>query len=129
MKKNNYWLAAGIINLLTALLHLIGGQIDLINPFLESNLSLQVRTELLGAWHMVTLLLFSSALIFIISGRDTTKPKNSALISYISYSYIGFSLIFIGLSIYYNILAPQWIILLPIGLLGLIGINKQVKNV
>ena len=63
--KNTYWIIAGILNLFTSILHLIGGQIDLINPLFKSNLSIQIKSQLLGGWHMVTIILFASSFIFI----------------------------------------------------------------
>jgi hypothetical protein len=32
--KNSYWVIAGILNLITFFLHLVGGQIDLVNPMI-----------------------------------------------------------------------------------------------
>ena len=62
--KNTYLIIAGVLTLFTAFLHLIGGQIDLINPLFKSNLENQIQTELLGVWHMVTIILFASSIVF-----------------------------------------------------------------
>ncbi|PKV48945.1 hypothetical protein ATE84_0961 [Aquimarina sp. MAR_2010_214] len=128
MKRNKYWIIAGIINIFTAILHLIGGQLDLINPFMESNTDLQIKTELLGVWHMVTIMLFASSILYFKYGFSITKKVDIALVSFISYLYIAFSFAFILSSVYKSVLAPQWVLLLPIGLLGIIGAKKLKTN-
>ena len=40
--KNTYWIIAGGISVITFFVHLIIGQIDLINPLIESGLTTQV---------------------------------------------------------------------------------------
>lgn len=124
MKKNIYWLIAGIINSFTALLHTIGGQLDLVNPLIESNLTTEQKGQWFGAWHIVTLTLFFTAYILL---KNVFKPdqKESATIKYIGLAYILFSVPFIISSLTNQLLIPQWILLLPIGLLITIGNKKQ----
>lgn len=128
MKKNKYWIIAGIINIFTAILHLIGGQIDLINPLMESSIDLQIKTELLGVWHVITCVLFASSILYFKYGFNTAKKANIELVSFISYLYIAFSFVFIFSSVYKSILASQWVLLLPIGILGIIGTKKSKTN-
>ncbi len=123
--RNIYYIIAGVINLFTALLHSIGGQIGLINPFLKSNLENQTKTELLGVWHMVTIILFASSFIFIYKGFKQKEKLNTELSSFISYLYILFSVVFVAVSLLNSILAPQWILLLPIGVFGLMGAKRK----
>ncbi|WP_338790711.1 hypothetical protein [Bernardetia sp. MNP-M8] len=121
--KNIFWLLAGILNLFTALLHTFGGQVGLINPLLSSNLDNQVQTEFLGVWHMITLFLFFTSAVFI---KNYFAPKEECrvIIQFISYVYFLFSISFIAVSFMNQLLAPQWTLLLPIGILGLIGVKK-----
>jgi len=123
--KNIYLIIGGIINLFTAFLHLIGGQITLIKPLNDSNLELQVKTELLGVWHMVTIILFLTSFLLLYFGFKQGKSLPKELIKFIGYIYILFSVSFIILSIINSQLAPQWTLLLPIGVLALIGIRKS----
>lgn len=125
---NTYWIIAGILNLLTFLLHLIGGQLDLINPLFQSDLNAQIQTELLGAWHMVTIILFASSIIYFKYGIIKKGRESFDAIAFISYLYIAFSFAFIFSSLFNSIFAPQWILLLPIGLLGVLGIRKSKTN-
>ncbi len=123
--KNKYWKIAGIISLLISLLHTIGGQITDVSPLLKSNLEDLVKTELLGAWHMVTITLFTTSFIFLYFGFKRKENPNIELLSFISYLYILFGLGFAIISLVQDTFAPQWIMLLPIGILGLIGIKKS----
>jgi len=122
MKTRNYHLiTAGIINLFTALLHTIGGQLDLINPMLSSSLNISEKTQLLGVWHMVTVILFSSSLLLLYYAFN---KKDRILIRVIGYLYILLSIPFIVISLLYGTLVPQWILLLPIGILSILGVKK-----
>jgi heme/copper-type cytochrome/quinol oxidase subunit 3 len=122
MKKQNrniYWIIAGIINSFTALLHAIGGQVDLVSPLMKSNLGIQSKTEWLGVWHIVTIILFVSSYYLLKNGLNSTK-RNSEAVQLIGILYILFSAAFIMSSLYMKTFAPQWVLLLPIGVLSLI---------
>lgn len=123
-KKNLYLIVAGILNLLTALLHTIGGQIDLVSPLLESNLTVQARSEWMGVWHVITIMLFASSFYFLKLGYSKTKNLDFSTTKFLGILYCLMAVPFILSSIYFKTLAPQWIILLPIGVLTLVGIKK-----
>lgn len=122
--RNNYWLIAGVTNMFVAILHTVGGQIDLIAPLLNSEVDIHIKTELLGVWHMATIILWSTSLIFFQFGFNF-KRNNFKLITFISYLYFFFSGAFICSSLFSSVLAPQWILLLPIGILGVLGMKKM----
>lgn len=122
--KNNYWIIAGILNLLTFFLHLIGGQIDLVNPMLETSLSLEKSAQLVGAWNMVTIILLATSFILLSAGFGKKYSTNTEMIQFIAYLNLSFCLPSIIASFYYGLLVPQWIFFLPIGLFTIIGLNK-----
>lgn len=124
-KKNLYWLIAGIVNLFTALLHTIGGQIDLVNPMLRSNLESQTKAEWFGVWHMVTIILFASSYLVLKNAIVDYKKRQMELMKYIGILYILLSIPFCISSMIHKLLAPQWILLLPIGGLILYGVMKN----
>lgn len=120
-----YWKIAGCINLFTAIVHTVGGQIDLVTPLLNSHLQTQTKAEWLGGWHLITVMLFLTSFWLLKMGFSTKKSPSEDVLKLIGYFYIMGSVSFIISSIYFNVLAPQWIILLPIGILTLLGINKS----
>lgn len=124
-KKNIYWLIAGFINLFTAVLHTIGGQLSLVNPLMRSNLSEQAKAEWFGAWHMVTIILFFTTYVVIKNGMKNAQNRQTEVVKYIGHLYIALAVPFIVSSIIHSLFAPQWILLLPIGLLIYFGTKKQ----
>jgi len=122
--KNKYWIIAGILNFLTFLLHLIGGQIDLVNPMMESSISLEKSSQLLGAWHMVTIILLAPSYILLLAGFGIKYSTNFEMIKLIGYLNLSFCLPSILISFYYSLLVPQWIFFLPIGSLTILGLKK-----
>jgi hypothetical protein len=120
-----YWLIAGGINLFTAILHTIGGQLELVNPLMNSNLIDQKKAEWIGAWHMVTIVLFLTSYVLIKNCMGKNENRQTEIVKYIGFLYIAFSVPSIASSIFYKLLAPQWILLLPIGVLALYGIKNR----
>lgn len=121
--KNIYWLLAGGISAFTFIIHLTLGQIDIVNPMLESELTIQVKTELLSVWHMISVILLATAGLFFYYGIKNFP--SSVMICLLSNLYLVFGLVFIASGLYSWIFVPQWILLLPIGIFGLIGIKKH----
>jgi len=118
--KNKYLLIAGILCMVTAFLHLISGQASLVSPLLISNTTDQVKGEWIGVWHMVTIILFYSAWILL-------RPFQSSqveLLKFLGKSFIAFGLVFVMTSLYFGLLTPQFILLIPIGVLILMEVNR-----
>lgn len=127
-KKNTYWIIAGILNFITFFLHLIGGQLDLVNPMLDTTLNVEKSSQLVGAWNMVTIILIGTSYILLLAGFGKKYTTNTELIRMIGYLNLSFCLPFIIAGFYYGLLVPQWIFFLPIGILTLIGLNKVKKD-
>ena len=122
-KKNTYWLIAGLISTISFFIHLILGQSTLINPLLESKLTLQVKTELLGVWHMISLILFATSFLYFY--YSIKNVISSITICLLSNLYLAFGVIFIISGLINSVFTPQWILLIPIGIFGLLGIKKH----
>ncbi|PKH50732.1 hypothetical protein CXF68_08525 [Tenacibaculum sp. Bg11-29] len=126
--KNKYWIIAGILNLITFFMHLIGGQLELVNPMIETSLNLEKSSQLIGAWHMVTIILLVTSSVLLSAGFGKKYATNSEMIKSIGYLNLSFCLPFILTGFYYGLLVPQWILFLPIAILTFIGVNKTKKN-
>ncbi|MBN1485172.1 MAG: hypothetical protein JXA37_10650 [Chloroflexia bacterium] len=123
---NAWWLAAGIVGLITALIHLIGGQIEIIRPFSQSDLAAMPRGTLHACWHMVTVILFASAGIMLYLGASPQNGEQTLLALFIGGQFVAYALVFLVLTLAGDwdkklIRLPQWMLLLPIGLLSIIG--------
>ena len=122
---NTWILIAGIIGLFTAFVHIIGGQLDPVRPFLKSELPDVLKATLLGCWHMVSVFLLISGGVLAYVGWFNLNSFQNIVIA-ISTSFILFSLVFIFVGWYFFkfktfVKLPQWVLLLPIGVFGLIG--------
>ncbi len=125
--KNKYLIIAGIFNSITFFLHLIGGQLDLVNPMIETTLSIRKSSQLIGAWNMVTIILLATSYVLLSAGFKKKYATNIELIRLIGYLNLSFCLPFIIASFYYGLLVPQWIFFLPIGVFTMLGL-KKVEN-
>ncbi len=123
---NSWIFAAGIIGLFTSLVHIFAGQVDPVRPFLKSELPDIPKATLLGCWHIVSTILVLSGGALTYIGWFNLSSLQSMVIG-ISISFVMFSLVFIIVGWYFFkfqtfIKLPQWLLLLPIGILGLIGV-------
>ena len=118
--------ASGLVCLFTALVHILAGQADPIKPFLKSNLPDVPKATLLACWHMVSAILVISGLVLSYIGWYDDKALYSTTVGF-GITFIVFSGVFIAVGWYFFksksfIKLPQWTLLLPIGLLALIGV-------
>jgi len=121
-----YFKVAAIINLGSAFIHTFLGQIDLVNPLLVSDLSTQVKAEMVGAWHIITIILFATSIPLFKAAFNKLEASQIDLLRFIAWLYVLFAIPFIVSSIWYSVFAPQWVLLLPIGILTLIGLKKSI---
>ncbi|KJY79757.1 hypothetical protein [Vibrio nigripulchritudo] len=121
---NYWWLASGAAAIFCAFVHLIAGHYDPVRPFMATEMKTSVKSVMYACWHMVTIVLFSTGFWLILSAFDRDK---SLSVGFISVQYILFAFLFLWISwrwklpnLWFSL--PQWILLLPVGLLGLAGV-------
>jgi len=123
---NTLIFSSGLLCLFTSLVHIIGGQIDPVRPFLKSDLADIPKAVLLACWHMVYAMLVFSSILLLYVGWYSIISLYSAIML-LSGMYVIFALVFLIVGFYFFrggtfIKLPQWILLLPIGILGVIGV-------
>ncbi|MCP4106651.1 MAG: hypothetical protein GY749_14125 [Desulfobacteraceae bacterium] len=123
MKK--IWIAAGSLNLITALIHTIVGHFDLILPFVASDIAILQKSILHACWHMVTATLFFSSVILLYIGIKPQKYASAQISVLLGVLYVIFSIVFIVVGICYGLFLFQWILLLPIGILAIYGAKTE----
>lgn len=94
----------------------------------ESSLTVEKSSQLVGAWNMVTIVLLVTSYILLSAGFGKKYAMNTEMITLIGYLNLLFCLPFITACFYYGLLLPQWIFFLPIGIFTMIGLNKKTKN-
>lgn len=120
---------AAFLNLFGALLHTIGGQIELVNPMLESGINIQQKAELTGAWHLVTLLLFFTAFYLLKSAYKKSSKVSKSMLKVLAIFYLFAGIPFLISSFWFQVYALQWILLMPIGLLLFLGMKQSRKTI
>jgi hypothetical protein len=95
---------------------------------LQSNLENQVKAEWFGAWHMITIILFVSSYLALKNAFADFQKRQIELMRHIGILYILLSIPFCVSSMIYKLLAPQWILFLPIGGLILYGVKNNFKQ-
>ena len=120
------WLliVASMIAFLTAMIHVFAGGNDVAKPLLESSLPSEEKYALYACWHFVSTFFIFSASLFLLTGLGYLP--SSSLILILSLLWLTFGLIFFAISLSVNTLRgifrlPQWVLLIPVGVLGLIG--------
>lgn len=114
----------------TSALHLLGGQVDVHRPLLARMDGGEMALYVSVLWHGISALLVLCALTFGIAARDPHKHALAVVLA------SGLTLALGGLFVAYGMarvgsvwVAPQWVLLLPIGALGLVGlVPKQVAQ-
>ncbi|WP_206486538.1 hypothetical protein [Thalassotalea sp. G2M2-11] len=124
---NTWVFAAGIVGIFTSLVHIFAGQVDPVKPFLKSDLPDIPKATLLGCWHMVSAILVISGFSLAYIGWFDLGSYHNIVIG-ISISFVIFSFVFIAVGWYFFkfqtfIKLPQWVLLLPIGVLSLVGVT------
>ncbi|MEZ8618428.1 hypothetical protein AB6D33_21520 [Vibrio splendidus] len=122
----NIWIfSSGLLALFTTLVHVFAGQIDPVRPFLKSKFDDIPKATLLACWHLVSVTLFVSSLMLLYVGWYGIDSLYF-LIQLLGFLYILYASVFVAVGLYFFgakvfVKLPQWILLLPIGLLANYG--------
>lgn len=126
---NKYLIATTLLSSFTAILHTFIGTSEIEIPLLSAGLKPEISLLLLACWHLVSVTLILSAVAYFLIAKNIHNQQYSILGQFISVLWIGFGFVFILIALIYAdprmlLLLPQWILLIPIGLLGFWGSRK-----
>lgn len=125
--QENWWLfSAGLLAAFTTLVHLFAGTPEIQGPLLGSSLPQPVILMLFLCWHLVSVTLGFSALALLWSAYPTGLARAGALPRFISWLWILFGLVCVAVALALAgpggmLVLPQWVLLTPVGVLGLLG--------
>ncbi|WP_165984299.1 hypothetical protein [Streptomyces sp. YIM 98790] len=121
---NGWLLTAGGIAAATTVIHVLAGGKSVVRPLLGSEVAAEPRRTLHVVWHMVTadLVLSSVALLAL----AFAAAPSTALALFIAAQYLAYAVVFLVVTLAADwprplLQLPQWILLLPVGVLALVG--------
>jgi hypothetical protein len=122
----NYWLAASAaLAVLTAAVHVLAGTPEIQGPLLGASFERPVTLELYAAWHLVSVALIVSAGVLVWAAWKR-RPSDALLVAMVSALWLLFAAVFVVVDLLLAgstglLAAPQWTILLAVGVLGFVG--------
>lgn len=122
----NIWiLSSGLLGIFTTLIHVFAGQTDPVRPFLKSELEPVPKATLLACWHLVSVTLLASSMVLTYIGWNSLGALYIPTL-FLGLLYVLFALVFVVVGWYFFgskvfIKLPQWVLLLPIGVLASYG--------
>jgi len=122
---NLWFVSAGLLSLITALIHVFLGGPEIHDVVQGSDLSLMSRSVSAVVWHFVTALLIINGALMILAAF-VHKLVPAVLLSVVQ--YVAFGAIFIAYDIarYGDLLAmPQWTLFGLISLCALVGVLRS----
>jgi hypothetical protein len=129
---NKFLLSASILAAATAAIHVFAGGQDIAMPLLNSQLAEVPRLTLYAVWHMATAALALSAAALFIGAMPRYAAAGRLMVLFVSALWLAFGAVFVlvatfqaGAGLYFKL--PQWVLLLPVGLLGVLGANNSFK--
>ena len=126
---NKPLLIASLLTAFIAAVHLFAGGADVAAPLLASGLAEEPRLTLYAVWHLVTATLLLSAFALFFSALPRHAVASRYLALFISVLWLSFGVVFLvvaftqpGEGLFLKM--PQWILFIPVGILGLWGAVK-----
>ena len=129
---NRFLLSASILATATTAIHVFAGGNEVATPLLASQLSEAPRLTLYAVWHMATVALGLSALAFFVGALPRYAASSRSMVQFASVLWLAFGAVFVivastqpGSGLFLKL--PQWVLLLPVGLLAWLGANNSFK--
>jgi hypothetical protein len=118
-------LSSGFLAGITALIHIVAGGKDVARPLLASSIDEVVKLTLYACWHLVSVALVLSSLALLASGAGLMRAP--WMVAFVSTLWLFFGSVFLVVTLSLAkpqglLRLPQWILLLPVGILGLWGL-------
>ena len=131
---NRILLSAALLAAFTAALHTFVGTGKIEGPLLQSALPKELSLLLYACWHLVSVTLTLSALAFFLAARAAGSAQALHTVKLLSAMWLCFGLVFIAVALLYTgfpmlLKLPQWVLLMPVGILGFWGAAQSNQGV
>jgi hypothetical protein len=130
---NRLLVIATILAAVTTAVHMLAGGPDVATPLLASSMAGEPKLTLYAVWHMVSVVLAMSVPALFIGGLPRHAHAARYLVLFVSALWCAFGLVFLGVVAIqpeggWLFKLPQWVLLLPVGLLGLWGGSRTAPQ-
>ena len=128
---NRSLVIAALLAALTAAIHIFAGGADVAAPLLASSIAGEPKLTLYAVWHMASVALAMSAVAMFVGSFPRHAHAARYLVFFVSALWCAFGLVFLSVIAVqpesgWLFKLPQWVLLLPVGLLGLWGGSNTV---
>ena len=115
----------------TFVIHVVGGGASVWRPMAESALADEPRLVSLSVWHMSSVAIGLSVVALGLGSLPRFASRSRYLVIFVSLMWVGFGLCFVGTALTESVddafsKLPQPLLLLPVGILGLIGARSEI---
>ena len=121
----NYWLvSASVLSFIICLLHIFGGGPTTVPHLIEKSDQPGgvCRMTAYYAWHMVTITIAAQAVAFAMAARSPASNDLALFAASGALLFTIWSLMMIAIHKLKPLLFPQWILFLPVAIVGFIGV-------
>ena len=119
---NYYLLAAAGISGLTTLVHLFAGGPSIARPLLNAPMDDVARYTNYYCWHMVSIMLVAMTAGYWIAALYPAQMALAIMMTVLAGAFTVWNVILIGWKRQSWLQMPQWMLFLPIAILGVIGL-------
>jgi len=129
---NKLLLSASILAAVVTVIHVVAGGSDVASPLLTSELAEEPRLTLYAVWHMASALLGISSVVLFRSALPQHQARLVPAVRLVAALWLASGIAFLavaatqpGEGLFLKL--PQWILLLPVGVLAWLGANNSFK--
>lgn len=130
---NRLLVIAAVLAAFAAAVHILAGGPDVATPLLASSMAGEPKLTLYAVWHMGSVVLAMSVPALFIGSFPRHEHAARYLVLFVSALWCVFGLVFLCVAAIqpesgWHFKLPQWILLLPVGLLGLWGGSNATRQ-
>lgn len=128
MNKRLLW--ASVLAAFVTVVHIVAGRSDVVSPLWASELAEDPRLTLYAVWHMVSALLGISAVVLARAALPRHQVRLAPAVRLVRAPWLASGIVFLSIAVTQPgeglfLRLPQWILLLPVGVLTWLGANES----
>ena len=133
MARNRYFIAAGLFGLFTTGVHLVAGQVGIVEPMLAATFDPTAKYTMLACWHLVSADLALTTAAFLAAGwRPDTYAVNGVLPAFAMAHWVLWTVVFLSVAAVADmpgafVALPQPVLFVPVIAAALLGLRMGTR--